>query len=129
MDIGTQEVALLFSGLVCVVGLLNFRATSRERELARIESEHQRQLDTREWRTDTRATLNSMIGDIRTVKTEQREMRGEVRDNAERIRDLKARHDSDVQELSGRIETIRDDVGDLMEVMKGDAEQEMEDKQ
>ncbi len=126
MDVGTQEVALIFSGVVCIVGLVNLRATSKERELARIEAEHQRELKTREWRTETRATLGSMTGDIRTVKTEQRELRAEVKDNAEHIHELSVRHDADVRELSGRIDRVSGDVGDLMGVMRGEAEIEMD---
>ena len=127
MDVGTAEVALAISGVMCAIGVLNYRATRRERELARIEEEHRRELETREWRTETRATLGAVSGDIRTVKQEQREMRGEIRANAESVAALSARHDSDVRELSGRIERVDDRVGDLMGVMQGDAEMETED--
>lgn len=122
MDVGTQEVALIFSGVVCIVGLANFRATHKERELARIEAEHQRELETREYRTETRATLGSMTGDIKTVKAEQRELRAEVKANAEHIHALSARHDADVAELSGRIDRVDRNVDDLMGVMQGEAE-------
>lgn len=127
MDVGTAEVALAISGVMCAIGVLNYRATRRERELARIEEEHRRELETREWRTETRATLGAVSGDIRTVKQEQREMRGEIRANAESVAALSARHDSDVRELSGCIERVDDRVGDLMGVMQGDAEMETED--
>lgn len=134
MDIGTAEVALGFSGVLCAIGVLNYRATRRERELACIEEEHRRELETREWRTETRATLGAVSGDIRTVKQEQREMRGEIRANADSVAALSARHDSDVRELSsdvrelsGRIEQVDDRVGDLMGVMQGDAEMETND--
>ena len=122
MDVGTQEVALIFSGVVCIVGLVNLRATSKERELAHIEAEHQRELKTREWRTETRATLGSMTGDIKTVKSEQRELRAEVQANAEHIHELSARHDADVARLSGRIDRVDGRVGDLMGVIQGEAE-------
>lgn len=122
MDVGTQEVALIFSGIVCLVGVANFRAFSKERELERIEAEHQRELETREWRTETRATLGSMTGDIKTVKSEQRELRAEVQANAEHIHELSARHDADVARLSGRIDRVDGRVGDLMGVMQGEAE-------
>lgn len=129
MDVGTQEVALIFSGVVCIVGLANFRATHKERELARIEAEHQRELETREYRTETRATLGSMTGDIKTVKSEQRELRAEVQANAEHIHELSARHDADVARLSGRIDRVDGRVGDLMGVMQGEAELDTEDKE
>ena len=122
MDFGTSELALVFSGIVCIVGVANFRATHKERELARIEAEHQRELETREWRTETRATLGSMTGDIKTVKSEQRELRAEVQANAEHIHELSARHDADVARLSGRIDRVDGRVGDLMGVMQGEAE-------
>lgn len=126
MDFGTSELALVFSGIVCIVGVANFRATHKERELARIEAEHQRELETREWRTETRATLGSMTGDIKTVKSEQRELRSEVQANAEHIHELSARHDADVARLSGRIEAVDGRVGDLRGVMQGDAELDLE---
>lgn len=122
MDVGTQEVALIFSGVVCIVGLANFRATHKERELARIEAEHQRELETREWRTETRATLGSMTGDIKTVKSEQRELRAEVKENAEHIHELGVRREADLAALSGRIDRVGRDVDDLMGVMRGEAE-------
>lgn len=122
MDFGTAEVALVFSGIVCIVGVANFRASSRERELERIEAEHRKELDTREYRTETRATLGSMTGDIKTVKAEQRELRAEVKANAEHIHALSARHDADVAELSGRIDRVDRNVDDLMGVMRGEAE-------
>lgn len=122
MDVGTQEVALIFSGVVCIVSLANFRATHKERELARIEAEHQRELETREYRTETRATLGSMTGDLKTVKSEQRELRADVKANAEHIHALSARHDADVAELSGRIDRVDRNVDDLMGVMRGEAE-------
>ena len=129
MDFGTSELALVFSGIVCIVGVANFRATHKERELARIEAEHQRELETREWRTETRATLGSMTGDIKTVKSEQRELRAEVQANAKHIHELSVRHDADVRELSGRIDRVSGDVGDLMGVMQGEAELETEDSE
>ena len=129
MDVGTQEVALIFSGVVCIVGLANFRATHKERELARIEAEHQRELETREWRTETRATLGSMTGDIKTVKSEQRELRAEVQANAEHIHKLSARHDADVARLSGRIDRVDGRVGALMGIMRGEAELDMGDSE
>lgn len=122
LDVGTQEVALIFSGVVCIVGLANFRATHKERELARIEAEHQRELETLEWRTETRATLGSMTGDIKTVKSEQRELRAEVKANAEDIHELSARHEADVAELSGLIDMVGWRVDDLKDVMQGEAE-------
>lgn len=122
MDFGTSELALVFSGIVCIVGVANFRATHKERELARIEAEHQRELETREWRTETRATLGSMTGDIKTVKSEQRELRAELQANAEHIHELSARHDAEVARLSGRIDRVDGRVGDLMGVMQGEAE-------
>lgn len=122
MDVGTQEVALIFSGIVCLVGVANFRAFSKERELERIEAEHQRELETREWRTETRATLGSMTGDIKTVKSEQRELRAEVKENAENIHELGVRHEADLDALSGRIDRVGRDVDDLMGVMRGKAE-------
>lgn len=127
MDFGTSELALVFSGIVCIVGVANFRATSKERELARIEAEHQRELKTREWRTETRATLGSMTGDLKTVKVEQRELRAEVQANAEHIHELSARHDADVARLSGRIDRVDGRVGDLISVMQGDAEMDTDD--
>ena len=129
MDVGTQEVALIFSGVVCIVGLVSLRATSKERELARIEAEHQRELETREWRTETRATLGSMTGDIKTVKSEQRELRAEVEANAEHIHELGARHDADVARLSGRIDRVDGRVGALMGIMRGEAELDMGDSE
>ena len=129
LDVGTAEVALAISGVMCAIGVLNYRATRRERELARIEDEHRRELETREWRTETRATLGAVSGDVRTVKTEQREMREEIRANADHIRELSVRHDADVAELSGRIERVDGRVGDLMSVMQGDAEIETGDVQ
>ena len=128
MDFGTSELALVFSGIVCIVGVANFRATHKERELARIEAEHQRELETREWRTETRATLGSMTGDIKTVKSEQRELRSEVQANAENLHELSASHDADVARLSGRIDRVYGRVGDLMGAMQGEAEAEMEDE-
>ena len=128
MDVGTQEVALIFSGIVCLVGVASFRASSKERELERIEAEYQRELETREWRTETRATLGSMTGDIKTVKSEQRELRAEAKANAEHIHELSARHGADVAELSGRIDRVDGRVGDLMGVMQGEAELETEDE-
>ena len=122
MDVGTEEVALIFSGIVCLVGVASFRASSKERELERIEAEYQRELETREWRTETRATLGSMTGDIKTVKSEQRELRAEAKANSEHIHELSVRHDADVRELSGRIDRVSGDVGDLMGVMRGEAE-------
>lgn len=122
MDFGTSELALVFSGIVCIVGVANFRATHKERELARIEAEHQRELETREWRTETRATLGSMTGDIKTVKSEQRELRAEVKENAEHIHELGVRHEADLAALSGRIDRVGRDVDDLMGVMRGEAE-------
>lgn len=122
MDFGTAEVALVFSGIVCIVGVANFRASSRERELERIEAEHRKELETREYRTETRATLGSMTGDIKTVKSEQRELRAEVKANAEHIHELGARHEADVAALSGRIDRVGRDVDDLMGVMRGEAE-------
>lgn len=129
MDFGTSELALVFSGIVCIVGVANFRATHKERELARIEAEHQRELETREWRTETRATLGSMTGDIKTVKSEQRELRAEVQANAEHIHELSASHDADVARLSGRIDRVDRRVGDLMGVMQGKAELGTEDSE
>ena len=128
MDVGTQEVALIFSGIVCLVGVANFRASSKERELERIEAEHQRELETREWRTEARGLMERQGDDIRTVKTEQRELRGEVRANADQIKALSARHDADVARLSGRIDRVDGQVGDLRGVMQGDAELELEDE-
>ena len=129
LDVGTAEVALAISGVMCAIGVLNYRATRQERELARIEEEHRRELETREYRTETRATLGSITGDLKTVKVEQREMREEIRANADHIRELSVRHDADVAELSGRIERVDGRVGDLMTVMQGDAESETEDKE
>ena len=129
MDVGTQEVALVFSGIVCLVGVANFRAFSKERELERIEAEHQRELETREWRTETRATLGSMTGDIKTVKSEQRGLRAEVKENAEHIHELGARHEADLAALSGRIDRVGRDVDDLMGVMRGEAELDTEDSE
>lgn len=126
MDVGTAEVALAISGVMCLVSVLNHRSTSKERELARIEAEHQRELETREYRTETRATLGSMTGDLKTVKSEQRELRAEMQANSEHIHELSARHDVDVARLSGRIEQVDGRVGDLMSVMQGDAEIETE---
>lgn len=126
MDVGTAEVALAISGVMCLVSVLNHRSTSKERELARIEAEHQRELETREYRTETRATLGSMTGDLKTVKSEQRELRAEMQANSEHIHELSARHDADVARLSGRIEQVDGRVGDLMSVMQGDAEIETE---
>lgn len=128
LDVGTQEVALIFSGVVCIVGLANFRATHKERELARIEAEHRRELKTREWRTEARGLMERQGDDIRTVKTEQRELRAEVQANAEHIHELSARHDADVARLSGRIDRVGGQVGDLRGVMQGDAELELEDE-
>ena len=127
MDFGTSELALVFSGIVCIVGVANFRATHKERELARIEAEHQRELETREWRTETRATLGSMTGDIKTVKSEQRELRAEVQADAEHIHELSVRHDADVARLSGLIDRVDGRVGDLISVMQGDAEMDTDD--
>lgn len=129
MDVGTAEVALAISGVMCAIGVLNYRATRRERELARIEEEHRRELETREWRTETRATLGAVSGDVRTVKVEQREMREEIRANAEHIHELSTRHEADVAELSGRIDRVGDRVDDLRDVMQGEAELETEDKE
>ena len=129
MDFGTSELALVFSGIVCIVGVANFRATHKERELARIEAEHQRELETREWRTETRATLGSMTGDIKTVKSEQRELRAELQANAEHIHELSARHDAEVARLSGRIDRVDGRVGDLMGVMQGEADLDTEDSE
>ena len=128
MDFGTSELALVFSGIVCIVGVANFRATSKERELARIEAEHQRELETREWRTETRATLGSMTGNLKTVKSEQRELRAEMQANSEYIHELDARHEADMTILSGRIDKVDEAVGDLMGVMHGEAEMETETK-
>ena len=127
MDFGTSELALVFSGIVCIVGVANFRVTHKERELARIEAEHQRELETREWRTETRATLGSMTGDIKTVKSEQRELRAEVQADAEHIHELSVRHDADVARLSGLIDRVDGRVGDLISVMQGDAEMDTDD--
>ena len=129
MDVGTQEVALIFSGVVCIVGLASFRATHKEREFARIEAEHQRELETREYRTETRATLGSMTGDLKTVKVEQRELRAEAQANTEHIHELSARHDADMARLSGRIDRMDGRVGYLMGVMRGDADLDTEDSE
>lgn len=129
MDVGTAEVALAISGVMCAIGVLNYRSTRRERELARIDEEHRRELETREYRIETRATLGAVSGDVRTVKTEQREMREEIRANAERIHELSARHEADVAELSGRIDLVGLRVDDLRDVMQGEAELETEDKE
>ena len=129
MDVGTQEVALIFSGVVCIVGLASFRATHKEREFARIEAEHQRELETREYRTETRATLGSMTGDLKTVKVEQRELRAEAQANTEHIHELSARHDADMARLSGRIDRMDGRVGDLIGVMQGGAELDTEDSE
>lgn len=128
MDIGTAEVALAFSGIVCVVGVLNFREASKAREVAAMRDEHAKELETREWRTEARGMMSRQGDDIRTVKTEQREMRAEVRENADHIKELSARHDADVARLSGRIDQVDVRVGDLMGVMQGDAEADIDER-
>ena len=128
MDVGTAEMALAISGVMCLVSVLNHRATSKARDLARIEAEHQRELETREYRTETRGLMERQGEDITTIKMEQRELRSEVRCNSEHINELSARHEADVARLSGRIDRVDGQVGDLMGVMRGEAELEMEDE-
>ena len=126
LDVGTAEMALAISGVMCLVSVLNHRSTSKTRELARIEAEHQRELETREYRTETRGLMERQGEDITTIKNEQRELRGEVRANADQIKALSARHDADVARLSGRIDRVDGQVGDLRGVMQGDAELDLE---
>lgn len=128
MDIGTAEVALIFSGVVCVIGVLNFRGASKAREVAAMRDEHAKELETREWRTEARGMMSRQGDDIKTVKTEQREMRAEVRENADQIKALSSRHDADVARLSGRIEAVDGRVGDLMVVMKEEADMDSDER-
>lgn len=129
LDIGTQEVALIFSGIVCLIGVLSFRTSAKDRQMAELKEVHAKDMETGKWRTEMRGAMNKHAEDLSTIKTEQRALREEVRENAKTIHELEVRHNEDVKRLSVRIEDVRGTVSDLMEVMKGDAEQEMEDKQ
>lgn len=136
LDIGTQEVALIFSGVVCLIGVLGFRSAAKDRQMAELKEVHAQDMATQKWRTEARGLLDRHAESLNTIKSEQRALRDEVRANAKTIDELERRHTADVHQLSGRIDKVDSrvtqmsgSVADLMEVMRGDAEQEAEGKQ
>lgn len=129
LDIGTQEVALIFSGIVCLVGVLGFRTSARDRQLAEMKEIHAQEIETHKWRTEMRGSMAHHAESLNTIKTEQRALRDEVRENAKTIHELESRHVADVQRLSGRIDQVDDRIADLLDVKRTAFEQETEDKQ
>lgn len=133
MELGATEISLLISGIVCLVGVLGFRASSRDRQLAEMKEAHSKEIETHKWRTKIGSSMEQLVTDMSTVKTEQRALRDDLRDNAKTIHELEQRHNQDVKELSGRIDRVdvrvskvAGSVSDLIDVMKGGAEQNME---
>lgn len=142
MEVGTAEVALAFSGVMCVVGVLTFFNSSKEREraederrAAKLDHEHDKDLETHKWRTEARGILNKHTEELSTIKCEQRELRDEMQENRDRIGNLShrietlsTRHDTDIKDIEHRIESDQSSVNDLMDVMRSNIEMEEEDK-
>lgn len=128
MEVGTAEVALVFSGIVCLIGVLNYIASMQDHKkdaaddrIKALNYEHEKDLETREWRVEARGLMHQHSESLDDIRREQRETRQEVRVNADHIRDLSDRHRTDIAKVNRRVD-------DLMGVMQGEAELEENEK-